>query len=139
MYNFNIKYKFMWCFSYKCNGCNKPINSTSFDGDIVEITLIDENNKMVEQMYGKYNSYWCVFKDNEKMESFTWDTDGDDVCNYFMFWEWMYIFHCDKCVKEKNTDYTFTSDSDENQWWGKLLKKSKLDSLKLVPYHKKFK
>lgn len=105
----------MWCFSYKCNWCSKPINSSSFDGDVVEIVLMD-GDKKVEEMYWKYDSYWRVFDEN--MDSIEWDISWDEVCDKYMFWSGKYIMHCDNCVKKWDVDYSYWSESDPDQWWG---------------------
>ena len=121
----------MWCFSYHCNGCWKPTNSSSFDWDVCEITLID-GDKKIEQMYWPYDSYGRVFDEN--MKSLIWNYEWSALEDYWMFWKWKYIMHCAECVRTNNTDYSYWSESDNNQWWSS--DKFKKGRQPKTPYHK---
>ncbi len=52
----------MGCFSFMCKECKEPINSTSFQGEMVHLFLL-ENGKVIQKMSGEYDSYGSVFKD----------------------------------------------------------------------------
>ena len=59
----------MGCFSFICYEADEPVNSSSFDGDVVHMFFI-EDGKVVEHMYGNYDSYGRVF--DGKGGSFLW-------------------------------------------------------------------
>ena len=62
----------MGCFSFKCKECNKGVNSSSFDGELVEIFLLKEG-KVLQHMSGEYDSYGRVFLDNTQNSSVNHD------------------------------------------------------------------
>ena len=68
----------MGCFSFICKKSNKPVNSTSFEGDPVHLFLL-KDGKVIERMSGNYDSYGGVF--DIKGDSFEWAMDWDAVCN----------------------------------------------------------
>lgn len=68
----------MGCFSFICSECGKPVNSDSFSGENVRLTLL-EDGKVLEEMQGQYDSYGRVFdKDGESVE---WKKDWNEVCD----------------------------------------------------------
>lgn len=66
----------MGCFLCKVSG--KPALSTSFDGSPCYLFLL-KDGKVVEEMYGNYDSYGRVF--NSTGESFEWEMDWREVCD----------------------------------------------------------
>lgn len=106
----------MGCFSFLCKESGKAVLSNSFDGSPVHMFLL-KNGKVVEHMYGNYNSYGAVFtKDHES--SFEWKEDWENVCDL--------MFNGNDgdgicCILEKKYNGKFptkVSESDENQGWG---------------------
>ena len=53
----------MGCFSFKCKVCGEGVNSSSFDGEQVELFLL-ENGNVFQHMSGEYDSYGRVFIDD---------------------------------------------------------------------------
>lgn len=68
----------MGCFSFLCKVSGKPALSTSFDGSPCYLFLL-KDGKVVEEMYGNYDSYGRVF--NSTGESFEWEMDWCEVCD----------------------------------------------------------
>lgn len=68
----------MGCFSFMCKESGKPAASSSFDGDAVYLFLL-KDGKVIEEMYGHYDSYGRVFDKNG--DSFQWNMDWSDVCD----------------------------------------------------------
>ena len=68
----------MGCFSFICQGCKQPINSTSFRGERCNLFLL-KDGQIIEKLNGEYDSYGRVF--NEKGERVKWDMDWYDVCD----------------------------------------------------------
>lgn len=70
----------MGCFSFICKECNKPVNSDSFQGEMVKLFLL-KDGKVIQQMEGEYDSYGRVFIDGTQdktvkhplRESVQWD------------------------------------------------------------------
>ena len=52
----------MGCFSFICNECKKPVNSDSFQGEMVKLFLL-QDGKVIQEMEGEYDSYGRVFID----------------------------------------------------------------------------
>ena len=106
----------MGCFSFICKKCGKPINSDSFSGENVRLSLL-KNGKIIEEMQGQYNSYGRVF--DKKMNSAEWSIDWDDVCD-LMFDKknntGMSAIHVE-CIPP-NYIPTEKSSGDPNQGWG---------------------
>jgi hypothetical protein len=117
----------MGCFSFICKKCGKPINSSSFDGENVRLSLL-ENGKVIEEMQGAYDSYGRVFgptkneNDNSCTDtsSFEWKKEWGEVCD-LMFAKnrgngiaATHVF----CKPEEPP--TERSDDDPNQGWGKI-------------------
>jgi hypothetical protein len=120
----------MGCFSFICKVCGKPVNSSSFDGENVRLTLLDKG-KVIEEMQGAYDSYGRVFGTvkNENDKSFTdtsplkWKKEWGEVCDL--------MFATSKtsgiaaahvhCIK-KTPDYNPTerSEDDPDQGWNKI-------------------
>ena len=69
----------MGCFSYICKESGEPVNSGSFpsSSDAAHLFLL-KDGKVVEYMYGLYDSYGRVFDKDE--ESFEWEMGWDKVC-----------------------------------------------------------
>ena len=110
----------MGCFSFLCQVCGEPINSTSFDGENVRLTLLDKG-KVIEEMQGQYDSYGRVFDENG--ESIEWNKPWDGVCD-LMFEggrsSGISAAHV-ACIGE-NYKPIENSNDDENQGWGELKK-----------------
>lgn len=78
----------MGCFSYICKECNKPILSTSFEGERVNLFLLKER-VVLQEMEGEYDSYGRVFIDGTQRKdvphplrkSIKWDIGWSNVCN----------------------------------------------------------
>lgn len=78
----------MGCFSFICKKCGKGINSSSFDGENVRLSLL-EKGKVIEEMQGAYDSYGRVFgptKDPNDTSftdtsSFEWKKEWEEVCD----------------------------------------------------------
>lgn len=109
----------MGCFSFICKKSGKPANSSSFSGDLVHLFLL-KNGKVVEHMYGQYDSYGRVFTSPECASYFEWKTSWDSVCD-LMFDQDMgngiAVIH-DKYWKEGDPFPTTRSANDPNQGWG---------------------
>lgn len=117
----------MGCFSFICKISEEPVLSSSFSGDAVHLFLLKEG-KVIEHMYGNYDSYGRVFNtikeesDTSATEfsSFEWKMEWDDVCDL--------MFHKDKSNgiaailapywKEGDPYPTERSEDDPNQGWG---------------------
>jgi hypothetical protein len=134
------KKKIMGCFSFICKNSNKAIASSSFDGDACRLFLL-KDGRVIEEMYGHYDSYGCVFSGTKNSDdtsltyesSFDWKMKWSDVCDL--------MFSYDEsngiaAVLDKYWDGvipTTRSESDPNQGWGE-----RNDSNTIVdkPYHK---
>jgi len=107
----------MGCFSFMCKVTGDAVLSSSFDGDQVHLFLL-KNGKVIEYMYGNYDSYGHVF--DGKGGSFHWDMECGDVCDL--------MFDKDKSNgiaailgpfwKEGDILPTERSANDPNQGWG---------------------
>ena len=139
----------MGCFSYMCKKSDEPVLSSSFSGDAVHLFLL-KDGKVIEHMFGNYDSYGRVFNDkvnkentNLKFESFKWNMDWSDVCDL--------EFDANKSNGiaailapnwEKGDPYpTERSEGDPNQGWGEhggLMGSTAADLEKWVdkPFHK---
>lgn len=117
----------MGCFSFICQKSGEPVLSSSFSGDAVHLFLL-KNGKVIEHMYGNYDSYGRVFSDKKEdndtsltdVTSFEWAMDWGDVCDLMFsgsksngiaailapFW------------KEGDPYPTERSEDDPNQGWG---------------------
>jgi hypothetical protein len=121
----------MGCFSFICKKCGKGINSSSFDGENVRLSLLDKG-KVIEEMQGAYDSYGRVFsptKDpNDKSftdtSSFEWKKPWDEVCD-LMFEgsnnSGISAIHV-SCLGKNADSYVPTekSDDDPDQGWNKI-------------------
>lgn len=114
----------MGCFSFLCKKSGKAALSTSFDGSPCYLFLL-KNGKVIEEMYGNYNSYGCVFKkelrtdvSHELHDSFQWKMDWSDVCGL------MFSDDVSNGVAMILADLydgippTTRSEDDPNQGWG---------------------
>jgi len=64
----------MGCFSFRCQECGKPINSSSFRGERCILSLL-EDGLVIETMQGEYDSYGRVFDEEGnsiKWKSYPW-------------------------------------------------------------------
>lgn len=124
----------MGCFSFICAECGEPINSTSFDGEYVHLFLLEDGFPR-EHMYGKYDSYGRVFKDDGCSESLQWKLDWDGVCD-LMFNDnprsGIAVVH-GKCFNGGENVPHMKSEDDPEQGWGDL----KYDCLEsdIDPFH----
>jgi len=114
-----LKIKNMGCFSFMCKLCGKPINSDSFSGENVRLTLLDKG-KAIEEMQGQYDSYGRVFdKDGESID---WKKSWPGVCD-LMFegnrGSGISAAHV-HCIKISNYTPTENSNDDPNQGWGHI-------------------
>lgn len=118
----------MGCFSFICKKSNEPILSSSFSGDAVHLFLL-KDGKVIEHMFGNYDSYGRVFSDKKDDKdtsltdttSFEWKMDWGEVCDL--------MFHKNKnngiaailspYWKEGDPYPTERSEDDPDQGWGK--------------------
>jgi len=128
----------MGCFSFICKKSGKPGNSSSFDGNPVHLFLL-KKGKVIEHMYGNYDSYGRVFSNEKDPEdksttSFEWKTPWDECCD-LMFdpdkSNGIALIH-DKLWKEGDPYPTERSDSDPRQGWGNDGRWNTVDE----PFHK---
>lgn len=111
----------MGCFSYLCQVCSKPINSTSFSGEGVKLFLL-QNGEVLEEMQGDYDSYGRVF--DEESDSLEWNNDWGDIVDLHFnsnSQDGIAAIHTD-CWKGQTP--ISSSEDDPNQGWGKVKKKS---------------
>ena len=111
----------MGCFSFICQKCGKGINSTSFSGENVRLSLLSKG-KVIEEMQGQYDSYGRVFdKDGNSIE---WKKSWDEVCD-LMFeggsGSGISAIHT-FCLGKDADGYAQTekSDDDPDQGWNKI-------------------
>jgi hypothetical protein len=117
----------MGCFSFICKKSGEPVLSSSFSGDAVHLFLL-KDGKVIEHMYGNYDSYGRVFSDVKSPNDssltdtspFEWKMDWWGVCDLMFsrsnhngiaailapYW------------KEGDPYPTERSDDDPNQGWG---------------------
>lgn len=70
----------MGCFSFICKNTGKAVMSNSFDGMPVHLFLL-KDGKVLEHMYGNYDSYGNVFSNVDKKEKFNWSMNWNSICN----------------------------------------------------------
>jgi hypothetical protein len=107
----------MGCFSYLCKVSGKPALSTSFDGSPVHLFLLIKG-KVVEHMFGNYDSYGRVFK-ADKDDSFEWTREWGSIVS-------MHFDESDNTsgiamILHDHYDGTYPttiSDNDPDQGWG---------------------
>lgn len=75
----------MGCFSFICKKSGEPVLSSSSSGDAVHLFLL-KNGKVIEHMFGNYDSYGRVFTNeldttvkHELYKSFEWNMEWGDV------------------------------------------------------------
>jgi hypothetical protein len=139
----------MGCFSFMCQKSGEPVLSSSFSGDAVHLFLL-KDGKVIEHMFGNYDSYGRVFKNefrtdvsHELHDSFEWEMNWHRVCDL--------MFYKDKSNgiaailspywKEGDPYPTERSKDDPNQGWGEhgeLLGSlsDNIDEWVENPYHK---
>ena len=114
----------MGCFSFLCKVSGKPAYSTSFNGSPCHLFLL-RDGKVIEHMYGNYDSYGRVFKNNlrddvshELHDSFEWEIGWDKVCDL------MFYRGNDNGIAMILAEHytgevpTTKSEDDPNQGWG---------------------
>ena len=115
----------MGCFSFLCKVCGEPINSDSFKGENVRLSLLNKG-KVVEEMQGQYDSYGRVFDENG--ESIEWDKPWDEVCDLMFDGGRSSGIHAAHAICLEfipNYKPVERSDDDPDQGWGKLKKEYK--------------
>lgn len=131
----------MGCFSFICQKSGRPVNSTSFKGDRVHLFLL-KNGKVIEHMYGNYDSYGRVFSNKKEPE----DTSLTDATSFDWKMEWgdvvdlMFDPDCSNGIaailgpywKEGDPYPTSRSEDDPDQGWGRV----KNGTVVSEPYHK---
>lgn len=125
----------MGCFSFICKVTGEPANSSSFDGDAVHLFLL-QDGKVIEHMYGRYDSYGRVFSDAENSDSFEWHMEWGKVCDL--------VFDDNpqngialimgNCWKKGDPYPTERSEGDPEQGWGRIQD----NELTQEPFHKIF-
>lgn len=109
----------MGCFSSLCNECKEPVNSTSFEGELVRIFLL-KDGKVIDEMTGPYDSYGAVFGEDGK--SIEWKMPWREVCQLEFNGndnDGQAFIHVN-CFKEIPT---VQSERDPSQGWGRMKKK----------------
>jgi len=106
----------MGCFSFNCKRTGKPALSSSFDGSACHLFLLKEG-KVIEEMFGNYDSYGRVFDD--KGDSFKWNMEWSNVCK-LMFDNnkangIALVLSIEPITENMPTE---RSDDDPNQGWG---------------------
>ena len=111
----------MGCFSFLCKESGKAALSTSFDGSPCYLFLL-KDGVVIEEMYGNYDSYGCVFSgkedENGVRERFEWAMDWGKVCDL------MHSSNPRDGIAMVLEEYftgeipTEQSDGDPNQGWG---------------------
>ena len=121
----------MGCFSFICKKCGEPINSTSFEGENVRLSLL-QDGKVIEEMQGQYDSYGRVFdKDGESLE---WKKEWGEVCD-LMFASNKGNGICATHVACGPDEHpTERSADDPNQGWNKLKRAQHMGKCEI--YHK---
>jgi len=139
----------MGCFSFICKKSGEPVLSSSFSGDAVHLFLL-KDGKVIEHMFGNYDSYGTVFKNDlrtdvnhELHDSFEWEMNWNKVCNL------MFDKNTNNGIaailapywKEGDPYPTERSEGDPNQGWGEhgeLLGScaDDIDAWVENPYHK---
>lgn len=112
----------MGCFSFICKKSGKPANSNSFSGDLVHLFLL-KKGKVIEHMYGQYDSYGRVFTSPSCDESFEWQMPWGKVCDLMFDKDnssGIAVIR-DRYWHEGDSYPTTRSEDDPNQGWGEEL------------------
>lgn len=137
----------MGCFSFLCKESGEPALSTSSNGSPCYLFLLMDG-KVVEEMYGNYDSYGCVFKNelrtdvpHESYDSFEWRMHWNGVCNLMFDNDPKNGIAMILAKHYTGVHPTTCSEPDENQGWGsdgELLGDCSDGGFKRVenPYHK---
>jgi hypothetical protein len=120
----------MGCFSFICQKSDKAVLSSSFSGDAVHLFLL-KNGKVIEHMFGNYDSYGRVFSNVKDPDdravtdktSFKWKMEWGDVCDL------MFSSNTNNGIaailapywKEGDPYPTERSEDDPNQGWGERM------------------
>lgn len=114
----------MGCFSFMCQETDAPVLSSSFNGDAVHLFLL-KNGEVIEHMYGNYDSYGRVFKnelrtdvEHELYKSFEWNMDWSDVCSLMFDKDESNGIAAILDIAYEDQIPTTQSESDPNQGWG---------------------
>jgi len=136
----------MGCFSYKCKKSGEPILSSSFSGDAVYLFLL-KDGKVIEEMYGNYDSYGRVFGTEDSKnphldnESFEWEHEWGACIDLHFNNSSEDGFAAILAEFYDGVHPTEISEDDPDQGWGKHGKLMGCTSKKLgkkveEPYHK---
>lgn len=136
----------MGCFSFVCKNSFRSVESTGSDGHAVYLYLL-KDGKVIEEMYGNYDSYGRVFsneiEDEEtgQRKSFIWKTKWHSVVDLmFSSSDKDGIAAVLASAKDKKIPTTRSKD-DPNQGWGANFElfgdfsNNKFEKV-LEPYHK---
>ncbi len=114
----------MGCFSFLCKKSGKAALSTSFDGSPCYLFLL-KDGKVIEEMYGNYDSYGRVFKTelrtdvaHELHDSFEWEMGWYSVCDLIFDPNPSNGIAMILAEHYDGVHPTTQSESDPNQGWG---------------------
>jgi hypothetical protein len=107
----------MGCFSFICSKCGKGVNSSSFHGENVRLSLL-KDGKVIEEMQGEYDSYGRVFDEN--MDSVEWSIEWDKVCDLMFTPNKSNGIHAVHVSCGTNETPTTRSEDDRDQGWNKI-------------------
>lgn len=139
----------MGCFSFICKKSGRAVSSSSFSGDAVHLFLL-KNGKVIEHMYGNYDSYGRVFSDVKQKDdksltdttSFKWKMNWHDVCNLMFSSDYSNGIAAILASHWKEGDPypTTRSDDDPDQGWGddENERSDIVPAKVLSPFHKIF-
>lgn len=115
----------MGCFSFKCKETGLAIKSSSFSGDAVHLFLL-KDGVVIEHMYGNYDSYGRVFKNelrtdvqHELHDSFEWNLDWRTVCDLMFSNDESNGIAAILDIAYTGQIPTTRSEDDPDQGWGK--------------------
>jgi len=121
-----------------CKVTGEPALSSSFNGSPVHLFLL-KDGKVIEHMYGNYDSYGRVFTkdgmDKTPPESMEWKLDWGGCCDLIFSGkksDGIAVIHADYW-KEGDPFPVEQSEDDPNQGWGE---KKRPHKRILEPFHK---
>lgn len=130
----------MGCFSYICPKCKTNVRSSGVDGELCYHFFL-VNGKVVEIMYGKYNLYGSVFKNDISIHNKFFkrpfsgfdESDKRKSAYHWEYGKWTDLVNLHFCTDLPNTGFaiyhakcyngkepTTISEDDEAQGCGKL-------------------
>lgn len=132
----------MGCFSYKCQICGKGMNSSSFNGENVRLSLL-QDGRVIEEMQGAYDSYGRVFSEekrpNDRIQTMTspfeWLEDWNKIVD-MQFGANRKSGICAvhvACIPTEGFVPVVRSKDDPNQGWG-MIRPQHTETVKV--YHK---